>query len=112
MKTVTTSTSGGDGNLLLVMLSLILVENYTNVLKSRDFSLQQFVGFFVCHDIHSQHCSSSLSSTQSIGGLIILVSFRWQHDMCSFLATDKTFLALEHRTSRAATAPWVSNDQY
>ena len=32
--------------------------------------------------------------------------------MCSFLATDKTFLALEHRTSRAATAPWVSNDQY
>ena len=30
--------------------------------------------------------------------------------MCSFLATDKMFLALEHRTSRAATAPWVSND--
>ena len=86
------------------------MENGTNVLKSRDLSLQRFVGFFVCHDIHSQHCSSSLSSTQSIGGLILLVSFWWQHDLCSFLATDKMFLPLEHKTSRAATAPWVSND--
>jgi len=65
------------------------------------------VGFFVCLDIHPQHYSTGLLSTPSIVGLILLVSFWWQYDLCGFLTTNKMFPPL---ASRAATAPWVSYD--
>ena len=82
------------------------VENDWNILKSLDFSLQHFVGFLVCLHIHPQHSSSSLLSTPSIRGWILLVNFWWQGPHMWFLTTNEMFCPLEQSSNCVMGQQW------